>query len=164
TLLVATTTPGRTTGLDHFLLYRVRPSGGAPAFEPFGPVTLSDDVASRHYVISRPRQLGVPADENGEGVPDPTIAVVEHPIAATPGTPRFAKRSQVPVLDQCNDVSVALTQPTSLMVPATVDPRGPATQPDPATHDLDHFLCYKATAETRRPDGTTVPRLPRGTQ
>jgi Peptidase family M23 len=164
TLLVATTTPGRTTGLDHFLLYRVRPGVGAPAFEPFGPVTLSDDVASRHYLISRPRQLGVPADKNGEGVPDPTIAVLEYPIAATRGTPRLAKRSQVPVLDQCSDVSVALNQPTSLLVPATIDPRSPATQPDPGAHDLDHFLCYKAAAETRRPDGTTVPRLPRGTQ
>ncbi len=31
-------------------------------------------------------------------------------------------------------------------------------------HDVDHFLCYQAKAERKRPDGTSAPRVPQGMQ
>jgi len=163
-LLLAAAIPARAAALDHFMLYRVAQSKAAPAFERFGTLQLTDDVASRPYLVSKPQQLGVPANKNDEGVPDPTIAVVEYTIAAPGGTPRFAKRPNVRVLDQCNDLSVTLKQPVSLLVPATVDASGVAMPPDPALHDLDHFLCYKVGVETKLPDGTKLPKLARGTQ
>lgn len=161
-IALAGATPGRAAA-EQFVLYRTRPASGRPPFEGVGPVQLADDVASHRYLITGARQLGVPAVGGPVTAPS-TTGLVEYAVTAIHDAPPIGKRSRVPAADQCGDVTVTLKQPTSLLVPATVDPHGTAAPPDPDTTDLDHFLCYKAAVETRLPDGTHRPRFVRGRQ
>ncbi len=163
-LALATAMPARAAVPDRVVLYRVKPSAGRPGFEPIAPVQLEDDIGSHGYAVTKPRQLGVSAAATMVAPAGAGTGFVEYAIAATRDAAPVGRRAHVPVVDQCGDVTVTLRQPSSLLVPATVDPHGAAVPPDADTNELDHFLCYKAALDSRLPDGTTVGKLARGTQ
>jgi hypothetical protein len=40
----------------------------------------------------------------------------------------------------------------------------PEPPPSTPSHQLDHYLCYKAKVQTKLADGTTLPKFPKGIQ
>lgn len=151
--------------LDHFLLYKTKTSKGAPRFVRFGSVVLSDAFQSdASYQVTKPVKLGLPADKNGEGVSDPDTHREEYLVRPVKGGPVFAKRSDVRVVNQCNDLLLEVVKPVSLLVPTSKSLTDPVTAPDPVHHNLEHFLCYQAKPQAKLADGTKLPKFPKGMQ
>lgn len=163
-IIVAAPAKADDSPVDHFMFYKVKTAKKTPKFVKFGPVTLSDEFGSADYVIDKPTQLGPPANKNGEGVGDPSTHLMEYQVKLVKGAPKFSKRSDVRIMNQCNDLFVEAKKPVSLLVPTAKDLAAPVPPPDPAGHTVDHFLCYQAKALTKLSDGTKLPGLPKGTQ
>lgn len=141
-------------GSGHFMVYKSRTTTGTPRFVRFGPVMLSDQFGSDHYNIWKLNQLGLPANKNNEGLGDPITHLAEYQVKAVSGTPRFEPKTDIRVINQCNDVLIEVTKVSSVLVPTLRDNDSPTEAPDPNAHNVDHFLCYRAKA----------PKLPRGMQ
>ncbi len=142
--------------LDHFTFYKAKKSAGAAKFVRFGPVVLSDAFqANAPYEVTKPATLGLPADKNGEGVNDPDTHREEYFVKPVKGSPAFTPRA-VRVVNQCSDIVVDVVKPVSLLVPTSKSLTGPVVAPEPLHHNLEHFLCYQAKAQTKLPTGVQV--------
>ena len=153
-------------GLDHFMLYGVKVTKKTPKFVKFGPVLLTDQfqLEGTAYNVITPQQLGLPANKNAEGVADEVTHLTEYKIKAVKGVAKFEKRKNVRVANQCNDLLVEVIKPTSLLVPTNKDLNDEVVAPDPESHNVDHFLCYKAKAQKKLADGTKLSKFPKGIQ
>jgi hypothetical protein len=130
--------------IDHFMRYTTKASSGVPRFVKFGPVRLSDQFGTTDYDINKPRALLLPADKNLEGVRDLVTHLQEYRIKAVKGAPKFARIANVQVVNQCSDVLIEVRKPLTLLVPTLKDLNPPVSAPDPANHEVDHYLCYQA--------------------
>jgi len=108
--------------------------------------------------------LHAPADTNGEGTRDAVTHLLAYGVKPAKGTSPFQKRRDVRVVNPCSDTFVQLKKPVGLLVPTAKSLTDPVTSPDPGTHERDHFLCYAAAAQSKRIDGTPLPKLPKGMQ
>jgi hypothetical protein len=140
--------------------YKVRRSSGTGRFYKFGPVTLSDQFRTASYDVVRPENLLLPADKNMEGIIDTATHLESYKIKESSSTAEFTKVDNVRVITQCNDLPIEVRKPVSLLVPTSKDLDSQVAPPDPGLHDVDHFLCYRARAERRLPNGTALPRFP----
>ena len=150
--------------LDHFMFYKVKTTKKTPKLVKFGPVTLADQFGVAGYDVSKLTLLGPPADKNGEGVSDLGTHLVEYKIKAAKGSPKFQKRPDVRIINQCNDLFVEVKKPKTLMVPTAKDLTMPVPAPDPGKHAVDHFLCYQVKVQRKLSDGTKLPKFPKGMQ
>jgi len=80
------------------------------------------------------------------------------------GAPKFSPKLDVTVTNQCGSLVLTLKKPESLLVPVDKSLTLTPPVPDPATSQVDHFLCYLAKTETTRGDGTAVAGFPKGVQ
>jgi hypothetical protein len=164
--------------LDHFTFYKVKTSKGADKFARFGPVDLTDsfestdtglpentaNVVSVPYQVTKPVKLGLPSDKNGEGVRDAGLHMEEYLVKPVKGGPVRVPRSDVHVVNQCNDLLLEVTKPVSLLVPTAKSSTGPVAGPVPADGVFKHFLCYQAKPQAKLADGSKLPKFPRGIQ
>src|SRR4029450_5441335 len=70
TVSTPTTTTLPTFSIDPFLLYKVKATSGQPKFDARGPVLLADQFRSADYDVVKPKELGLPANKNGDDVVD----------------------------------------------------------------------------------------------
>lgn len=156
--------------VDHFTFYKVKPSKGADKFVRFGSVLLREqfrygDVSPYvPFQVSKPARLGLPANKNAEGVRDATTHSEEYLVKPVKGGPPFPTRSDVHVVNQCNDVVLEVAKPVSLLVPTAQSQMGPVVKPAPVNFTLKNFLCHQAKPQAKLADGTPLPKFPRGIQ
>ena len=131
TAVPVTTTSTTVPGLDHFLLYKVKPGAGSPRFAQLAPLTLADRFGSAGYQVVKPKHLGLPADKNGEGVADATTHLVDYQVKAVKGTPAFAKLTDLQIGNQCNTLRLEVSKPSGLLVPALKSLVAPPSSPGP---------------------------------
>lgn len=138
--------------LDHFMLYAVKGSASAPKLAAFGPVTLADTFGSADYDVKKLPALGLPADKNGEGRADATTSLAQYALKRRKTAAKFLKIANVTATSQCGALTLTLLKPDTLLVPVARQ-----TAPfDPLSAEVDHFLCYKAKAQTKLAKGTQV--------
>jgi hypothetical protein len=150
--------------LGHFAVYASKQTKGTPKFFKFGPVTLGDEVGSADYDVLKPSTLAVPANKNGEGIPDPDTHLLGYAVKASSGAPKFEARPDVRFVNQCGEAVVTLKKPVSLLLPTAKDPTSPVPPPQESDHEVDHFLCYRVKAQKKLSDGTPVATFPKGVQ
>jgi hypothetical protein len=151
--------------LDHFTFYKTKPSKGADRFVPFGPIALTDAFETQaRYQVTKPVKLGLSSNKNGEGVRDADTHNEEYLVKPVKGEPAFARRSDVHLVNQCNDLLLEVTKPVSLLVPTAQSPVAPVAAPGSVYDTRKHFLCYQAKSQAKRADGTKLPKFPRGIQ
>lgn len=149
--------------LDHFVLYKVKPTKGSPKFGSFAPVTLADQFGVADYRVDKPGRLGLPADKNGEGFVDPVTHLEDYKVKPIKGAPKFAPIADVAVANQCNDLRLEISKPVSILVPSSKSLVAPPPAPGIGAQ-VDHFLCYAATVQRKLADGTKLPKFPKGIQ
>ena len=150
--------------LDPFMFYRAQTV--APEFAKFGPVLLEDEIRSAKYTIAIPTQLGLPAAVNAAASHDADTHLREYRLEPSTGTPRFQRLAHVAIANACHaSLSLEVKKPLSVLVPSAKSLSDPGVAaPDPATVNVDHFVCYQAKAEKTLADGSAAPRFPKGMQ
>jgi hypothetical protein len=140
---------GSGTSLDHFLCYRSGRSTGEPRFPPIPDLALADGIEEGLYQVKRPLTLCIPADKDGEGIVDPVTHLRGYRIDAMPGEPGHVRQTDIRVLNPFGGARLDTIRPGRLLIPTAKDLSVPVDPPDPGTHDVDHFKCYRV----RSPQG-----------
>ncbi len=150
--------------LATFMVYKT--AKATPKFVKLGPVTLADDDfgSVADYDVVKPTTLALPASRNGDMVADPDTHLESYAVKLAKGSPRFVKRPDVHVVNQCDDAVVTVTKPAELMLPTAKDLSNPVSPPQESDHNVDHFLCYKVKTQKKRADGTPTTPLAKRTQ
>jgi hypothetical protein len=143
--------------IGHFLCYKAKLTKGAPKFQAFG-IGLSDQFESGDFDVTKPVSLCNPADKRGEGIVDPDTHLAGYEIkltATTPKQPAHVKQTNLKITNQfhsgANPLSVDTVKPDRLLVPTAKSLSAQPPAPDPATHDVDHYKCYKVKVTPKTP-------------
>jgi hypothetical protein len=146
---------------DHYLSYDIKKPKTDPEFEKFD-VALADQFQADLFTVDKKVTLLNPVDKNGEGISDPDTHLVGYKVKQVrpEGAPKPPKEPIVgiEIKDQffpdglIVDV-VDANKADRLLVPASKSLTGPPPPLD-GSHNVDHFLCYKA----KLPKGTEFPK------
>jgi len=156
--------PPSSAALDHFLLYKTKPSKGTAKFAPLGPVTLADAVATADVDVRKIVAFGLPANVNGAGVEDEVTHLTAYALRNRKSREEFRPIPDVRVENACGELVVTIKKPDDLLVPTHLNPADPALPPAAAAHRVDDFRCYRVTTQKKRADGTAGAAFPRGVQ
>ncbi len=103
--------------IDHFQCYAVGQAGKARVDD----LSVVDQFGAKTLDIKRPSRLCVAADKRGEGVIDPSAALMCYEVRASSGTPAFrGVNGSVYVANQFGPDTLMVTRTTELCVPSTV--------------------------------------------
>lgn len=127
--------------LGHFFCYNAKPAKDAPKFAP-RTVSLTDQFETKDFEVKQSAKLCNPADKNGEGIDDPNTHLEGYKLRAVQRASRPNKH-KVKVTNQFGDFFVTTTRPDRLLVPTAKSLTNPVDLPNPATHNVDHFKCYR---------------------
>jgi hypothetical protein len=159
----STTSTSVPAAIEHFMLYKTKANAGSPKLIPFAPVELADEFGSSSYGVSKTGLLGLPAEVNGAGVVDADTHLREFKVKTVKGAAPVATQ-HVQIANQCNALRLEVSKPGALLVPAGKSLTSLPPAPGLGDHQLDHYLCYKAKVQTKLPDGTALPKFPKGMQ
>jgi hypothetical protein len=135
---------------DHFLCYK------AKAQEKFEPevVTLTDqfDTEPQTVEVKKPVSLCNPADKNDEGINDRNTHLKGYQIKpATAHLPMTNIKVRNQFHPEGSELVVDTIKPDRLLVPTAKNLTGPVEAPDPDTHSVDHYKCYKVKGSKGAP-------------
>jgi hypothetical protein len=145
--------------VDDFDCFRAKGSAGTPHFVPILGVHLVDQFEDGNFDLVKPRRFCLPANKNQEGVVDPVTHLEAYVIRAVPGSPRHVSQRNILVTNQLGFLRVDTIRPDLLLVPTAKDLTTSPPAPNPTSHNVDHYKCYKArvTPGTPRfPERVTV--------
>jgi CSLREA domain-containing protein len=140
--------------LGHFLCYKAKTTRGTPRFAGIVGVDLVDAFESGQFDLKKTANLCTPADKNGEGITDSTTHLKAYKLALTatePPQPRHLRRLGLAVSNQLGLLTLDTTKAVGLLVPAAKGVTGPVDPPDPDTHSVDHYKCYKVKVSRGTP-------------
>ena len=95
--------------LDHFVLYKVKPTKHTPKLAAFGPLALTDAIGDADYDVKKLPGLGLPADKNAEGRADASTHLAQYALKRRKGAPKFLKIPNVATANQCGALVLTLT-------------------------------------------------------
>lgn len=129
--------------LDHFQCYQSKTASGTAHFVPLPYVVTADQFGEWRFEITKPAELCAPANVEGSDVTAPSHAehLESYQIKRVPGTGKFPKTLNQPVVDAFGAMTVDVLKPERLMVPSAKSLVTPPTAP--ASPVTDHFTCYK---------------------
>jgi hypothetical protein len=131
---------GEATALPgHFLCYKAKTTPRTAKLVP-GVVDLADQFGSGTADAKKVASLCVPADKNGGGIADPDTHLKGYTIVRKP---KPAAVLDLEVTNQFGTLRLDTIKPDRLLVPAAKDLDNPVVGPDNASHDVDHYQCYK---------------------
>ena len=138
--------------LDDFTCYLAWITKGTPSFTPVSGVSLVDDFETATVTVAKQGHLCAPADKNAEGVHDEDTHLMSYVIKEQ--SPKHIRRGSIRITNQLEQIRVDTVKPELLLVPTakTLTQPGPSA-PNPLTHSVDHYKCYKV----RVTPGTPLP-------
>jgi hypothetical protein len=130
--------------LDHYLCYKAKTTRGTPPFVRPAPVTLKDQFEEVVAEILKPVSLCTPVDKNTEGIVDQATHLegykIKQPKGAKPGNLEIQNQFQ---LSPNGVLVVDTSKPDRLLVPTAKSLVSQPPMPNPLTHEVDHYKCYK---------------------
>jgi hypothetical protein len=122
-------------------------------------VSLADQFEEGTFDVKKPVSLCTPADKNEEGIIDEETHLEGYQILpATKHVPQTNIKIENQFHPSRGELFVNTIKPDRLLVPTAKSLTGPVDAPDPASHNVDHYKCYKAKVTP----GT--PTFPKGLQ
>ena len=143
--------------LDDFTCYKVRTTPGTPRFASIPSVSLVDQFEAVTARVMKQMTLCPPTNKNGEGVVDPNTHLVAYLLKGQ--SPKHVKRTAIRVTNQLGEIRVSTVKPDLLLVPTSKSLVGPPPAPNPTSHNVDHYKCYRARVTPGTPkfaSGTLV--------
>ncbi len=146
---------------DHFLCYRGTTAPGDLALPADLQATLTDAFAAgRHYDVLKPLGICNPADPDDSGIADPRTHLTPYRIAPRDGEPAHVPVRSIRIFNRFGDILVDTIREDRVLVPAAKDAGGGSVvAPDPQSHAVDHYQCYRirvARGSPRPPRGLKV--------
>jgi hypothetical protein len=137
---------------NHFLCYKTHITAGTPKFAGIKGLRLADQFEDKLFDIKNPLYLCTPADQNNEGIVDPTTHLEGYQIKMTKGEPEYIRQTHITVENQFGELVVDTLIPNELLVPTAEDLTNPVAPLDPASHGVDHFKCYDIQVSKKTPN------------
>jgi cysteine-rich repeat protein len=142
---------GAITCIDHFLCYKAKTTHGTPKFTPQLGVSLDDQFESLTVDVKKSKDICAPADKNGEGIADPAIHLTAYQFKAVSGSPKHVPQTSLTVTNQLGSIVLDTVKPVMLLVPTAKDLNIDPPPPNPLSHEVDHYKCYKAKVHSGTP-------------
>ncbi len=133
---------------DPFLCYRVRTFSGDQRFSPVAALPLSNAFQQGNWDVLKRSAFCTPVDVNGGGIVDTRTHLENYAIRESPGSTTDADRRTI-VVDGFGQLSLDTNKSDRILIPTASDSQAPVAPPDPATHAVDHYQCYRVRV-TRR--------------
>jgi hypothetical protein len=130
--------------LDDFTCYKIT----APFPDPT-TVSLEDQFEVASALVTKPGQICKPSNKNDEGLLDADTHLAFYRIRRQ--TPEHIQRTAIKVTNQLGDLWVDTLVPSALLVPTAVDLSSLPPPPNPSSHDVDHFKCYRVRVTSGTP-------------
>jgi hypothetical protein len=133
------------TNLDHYTCYKGKVFKPFPGIKDTNPtVTLNDSIESGDYTKFKESGMCLPTDKNSESMIDDITHMKAYKIKGLVKHPKTTGNS---AYNQLGKITLDTIKVSKLLVPATKDL--PSAQvapaaPNSATHNVDHYKCYKA--------------------
>ncbi len=136
---------------DHFLSYDLKKPSEEPEVQKFD-VTLEDQFQTDSFTVGNRVSLLNPVDKNDEGISNPNTHLVGYKVKQVrqkgEPTPPKDPIMGIEIKDQFfpNGLIVGIddvNKADRLLVPASMDLDQLPSPPDGASHNVDHYLCYK---------------------
>ena len=115
------------------------------------PVLLSDRFETSMFDVKQPVSLCSPAGLDGEGIIEPSSYLAGYELTAGQGEPRHSKQTHIQVDNQLGRSFVDTRTPEHLLIPTAIDSAPPVGPPDPATHAVDPYKCYRVKGSKGQP-------------
>jgi hypothetical protein len=129
--------------INGFVCFRTRENREGPRFEATA-VTLDDAFEGNGpFQARRPKSLCLPAEIDGHTVVAADVALEGYDVRVDSGGPTPVKHDDLLVQTFVGPMFIDTTKPDRLLIPTSVDAGGPATAPVEASHDVDHYKCYR---------------------
>ena len=138
---------------DAFVCYKAKKSKGSTSFGGATGVALNDHFETNPLDLKKAASLCLPATLSGVPPADDSTHLESYKGKAPKTSPKHERRGSYRVVDQFAEYFMDTVKAESLMVPTTASSAAPPVAPDPLSHDVDHFKCYKV----KKPRGYTVP-------
>jgi hypothetical protein len=139
TTITTSTTTTTLPPIDPFLCYKTKPTKNGAKFSR-EEVTLLDDFGGTTTNVIKPKGLCNPAALNGRAALDADTDLASYAIKETP---KHTRRKTIQVTNEFGEIVVDTIRPERLLVPSAKSLERSPAAPDPATHNLDHFKCYR---------------------
>ena len=148
--------PGTTTpvllhdvpfSIDPFGCYKTKPAA------KFTPVTGVHLVGLEDVLVDvkKPRLLCAPADTTANGIADAATHLEGYQVKPQKGQSKHTPRLNLTVATQLGPLVIDTVKLELLLVPTSEDPSAPPAPPNPVTHEVDHFECYKIKLSKGQP-------------
>lgn len=140
--------------VDPFVCYKAKPSKGSVKFAGIEAIALTDRFAGRTVEVSKATGPCSPASVDGSLVEDATTHLESYRVKLDKGQAAYERLTSFRVVDAFGELALSTVKPDRLFVPSSASLVTPVDAPDPNTHSVDHFECYK----TKRPKGFVGPQ------
>lgn len=137
---------------DPFLCYKVKPPKGTASPGPIKEVYIADEFEAKLFDIHNILSLCLPTSLNDGGISDEVTHLTSHKLRRSQHQAKHLPRMGVTVRNAFGTVLVDTRGESRFAVPAAKDLSHPVPAPDPESHAVDRFLCYKASAHKGAPD------------
>lgn len=155
--------------LDHYQCYKAKPTKGSARFES-RDVFLMDQFETRISTVQKPVAICNPAEKNGEIILDPdthlkSYQTTDAKVCSDNNNPcrsnrdcsagakcqslKHVKQTNVQVTNQFGTLFVDTVSPDRLLIPTAKALDVPIDPPNPDTHNVDHYRCYKVKVNKR---------------
>jgi len=141
TTVTPTTTSTTTTtlpALDPFLCYKAKTTKKTPKFVTLAGVSLVDQFEAASVAVTKPKALCNPAT-TGASILDPAT----HLVGYTTKSEKHVAQKTIGVTTLFGSTFVNTVSAERLLVPSAKSHTAQPAAPDAATHDVDHYRCYK---------------------
>ncbi len=129
--------------IDHFLCYKGKTTSGTLKFVPELNVGLVDQFESLNVDVKKSKGVCAPADKNGEGIQNAAIHLKSYQFKPVAGSPKHVSQANLTVTNQLGSIILDTVKPALLLVPAAKDLNVDPPPPNPLSHEVDHYKCYK---------------------
>lgn len=150
------TCAGLPTCIDHFLCYKGKTTAGTTKFVPQPGVGLVDEFETLNVDVKKSKGVCAPADKNGEGIQDAAIHLKTYQVKAVTGSPKHTSQQNLTITNQLGSIVLDTVKPAMLLVPAAKDLNIDPPPPNPVSHEVDHYKCYKAKIHAGTPKFVAV--------
>ncbi len=147
-ILGLTAGPALAQTTDDYLCYKSKVSKGTTKFSKVNSLSVTDFLESGSVDVKKPKLVCAPASADGQA-DDADTHLAAYSAKVGRNSAKHTRLDDFRVATELGVMFLNTIKGHLLLVPAAVDQSAAVAAPDPASHTVDAFRCYK----TKKPKG-----------